>query len=65
MEYRFWDWLSCPACHERDDVKIIAYRTDIALECYECGQQSEYTIGKDVPIHELDIDAIVEAADEG
>ncbi|MFC7216192.1 hypothetical protein ACFQO4_19195 [Saliphagus sp. GCM10025334] len=64
MTYSFWKWLSCPVCDERDDVKMMAYRTDIVLECYECGQMSEYTIGEDIPIHQLDIDAIAERAGE-
>lgn len=65
MEYRFWAWLSCPACDERDDVKMMAHQTDIVLECYECGQISEYTIGEDVPIQDLDIDRILEKTRKG
>lgn len=64
MGYRFWDWLSCPSCDNRDGVKMMAYQTEIAIECYECSQKSEYTIGEDVPVHELDMDALVEDAAE-
>lgn len=64
MEFQFWNWLSCPVCDKRDDVKMMAHQTEIVLECYECGQISEYTIGEDVPIHDLDIDAIIDVANE-
>lgn len=62
MDLRFCQWLSCPGCDERDDVKMMAHQTDLVIECYECGQISEYTIGEDVPIHDLDVDAILEVA---
>ncbi|MFC4437688.1 MULTISPECIES: hypothetical protein [Natrialbaceae] len=64
MVNRFRDWLGCPACNERNDISRMAHRTDIVLECYECGKISEYKIGQDISIHGLDIDAIAEVAKE-
>ncbi|MFC4542803.1 hypothetical protein ACFO5R_12810 [Halosolutus amylolyticus] len=64
MDYRFSEWLRCPSCDEVEDISMMAHKTDIVLECYECGQISEYTVGEDIAIHELDIDAIAEVVDE-
>lgn len=60
MEYEFRDWLACPACDERTDVSILAHDADVVLECYECGLISEFIIGADVTLQNLDTDAIDE-----
>lgn len=65
MVYDFRAWFACPACDEREAVSALAHRTEIVFECYECGQISEYTVGEDVPIRGLDVDAIAEIVDEG
>ena len=64
MSYTFQDWFACPECDERDVVSSFAHRTDIVIECYGCGQISEFTIGEDIPLKNLDTDAIVELAKE-
>ncbi len=64
MRVQFRDWLSCPDCGERDDVQMMAHKTDIVLECYSCGQISEYTVGDDIPLHNLDIEAITDMVSE-
>lgn len=64
MGYGFRDWLSCPDCGERDEARLMAHKTDIVLECYVCGQTSEYTIGEDIPLHNLDIETITDIASE-
>lgn len=61
MEYTFRDWLACPQCDERDDISTFAHQTDIVLECYECGQISEFKIGDDISLQNLDIDAIADS----
>lgn len=43
---------------------MMPHKTDIILECYVCGQTSEYTIGEDIPLHNLDIDAITDIASQ-
>jgi hypothetical protein len=37
---------------------MMAHTTDFVLECYDCGQMSEYTVGSDIPLQNLDIDAV-------
>lgn len=64
MEYTFRNWLACPECNEREDLSTLAHHTDIVLECYECGQISEFVIGKDISLQDLDIDAIATVAEE-
>lgn len=65
VDYRFRDWLSCASCAEDDDIGVLAHSTDIVLECYECGATDEYTIGADVPVTNLDPDAIEDVAQDG
>lgn len=57
----FRKWLRCPEC-EGEDTGILAYRTEIILECYDCGNVEEFELGADVPVHDLDEDAIDAAA---
>jgi len=64
MGVQFRDWLSCPDCGERDDAQMMANKTDIVVECYNCGQIAEYTIGDDIPLHNLDIEAITDIVSE-
>ncbi len=64
MGTQFRDWLGCPECDEREGISMMAHKTDIVLECYDCGTISEYTIGHDISIHGPDIDAIAEVAQE-
>jgi len=59
MAQRFENWLACPECDGRD-VSIMAHKTDIVVECYSCKEVSEFTVGRDIPIHNLDMDAIDE-----
>lgn len=64
-EYQFQEWLSCPACGGDGDVSILAYETDIVIECYGCGMTSEYAIGEDVPVADLDAEEIGQTARDG
>lgn len=64
IAYRFQDWLCCPDCEENSDTGILAYGTDVVIECYDCGMTSEYTIGQDVPVSNLDTDDIDRFTDE-
>lgn len=59
---RFRDWYTCPECDEREGVASLAKGTDIVLECYSCGLTAEYVIGRDIPLDDLDIEAIQEIA---
>ena len=65
LEYRFQEWLSCPACDGDEDVGILAHGTDIVIECYGCSVTSDYTIGDDVPVTNLDVEEIEQAAGDG
>lgn len=65
VDYRFQEWLTCPACEEVEDIGVLAHSTDIVIECYECGVTDEYTIGADVPVTNLDADAIEDVSREG
>lgn len=42
----------------------MAHKTDSVLECYDCGQMSDYVIGRDIPLQNLDIDGGVEIMHE-
>lgn len=64
MGYTFREWISCPACEEREAVSTLAHRTEMVIECYNCGQTSEYVIGKDISLQGLDVEAIIEVANE-
>jgi transcription elongation factor Elf1 len=64
MTYQFQDWFACPECGERDRVSTLAHRTDIVFECYECSQTSEFVIGEDISLRNLDIDAIEDLIDD-
>lgn len=61
---RFDDWLACPECDGDGEVSVLAYRTDLVIECYECGQTAEFRIGSDVPFHNLDERAFAAETDE-
>ena len=61
-EYGFREWLSCPVCDGDGDASILAHGTDIVIECYGCGATSEYAIGEDVPVTNLDTEAIEETS---
>lgn len=64
MEYRFRDWFACPECGGREEVSTLAYDTDIVFECYECGLVSEFVVGEDASLQNLDSDSMREAPDE-
>lgn len=64
MGYEFQDWFACPGCDEQDRVSTLAYKTEIVFECYECGVISEFEIGEDMPLRNLDMNTIAELADE-
>lgn len=64
MGHEFQDWFACPGCGERDGVSSLAHRTEIVFECYECGLVSEFVIGEDISLRNLDVDAIADLADE-
>lgn len=64
MGFQFKDWVRCPECDEREQVKAITFKTDIVFECYECGMISEFTFGEDIPLQNLDTDAMADIADE-
>ena len=57
-DFQFREWLSCPSCDGNTEVSILAHETDIVLECYDCGAISEYEIGRDVPVSNVDQDEI-------
>lgn len=59
----FRKWLVCPDCGG-DDTGILAYRVAIVLECYDCGNVEEFELGNDIPVHELDSEAIESAASD-
>lgn len=58
VDYQFQEWLSCPSCDGASEVSILAHDADIVLECYDCGAVSEYEIGQDVPVSNVDTDEI-------
>lgn len=64
VDHRFQEWLACPACSGNSAVGILAHRTDIVIECYDCGTMSQFTIGRDVPVSNLDVDEIDRFADD-
>lgn len=63
MTDAFRDWLACPACGE-DDVSALAYKTEVVLECRDCGVTSEFVFGEDVPLRDVDQDAVEAVAEE-
>lgn len=64
MTYKFQDWFRCPKCDEHERISALSYKTEIVFECHECGAISEFVIGEDIPLQNLDIDAIAERTDE-
>lgn len=64
MGFTFQDWFGCPECEEQEGVSTLAYKTEIVFECHKCGLVSEFVIGEDLPIQNLDVDTISERADE-
>lgn len=65
MVRRFQDWIACPDCDDGGEASIMANKTDVVIECYSCGAVDEYVIGDDLPIQNLDLEAIEQVADEG
>ncbi|WP_254763256.1 hypothetical protein [Natrinema marinum] len=51
MEFR--NWLRCPACSTAEAVSVLAYGTEVVLECYECGHTGEFTLGRDIPFQDV------------
>lgn len=64
MDYDFQDWFGCPGCDSPEGVSTLAYKTEIVFECHDCGLVSEFAIGEDVSLQNLDIDAIEERTDD-
>lgn len=64
QEHRFREWFACAECDERDGISSLAHGTEIVLECYSCGLISEYAIGRDISLQNLDIDAIEQVAEQ-
>lgn len=64
MGYKFRDWFECPDCEEHEEVSTLAFETQIVFECHECGVTSAFVIGEDLPLRNLDSDAIAERTDE-
>lgn len=62
-EHRFRDWFACPDCGADDGVSSLAHGTEIVFECHSCGLVSEYVIGQDVSLQNLDLAAIKDLAD--
>lgn len=63
-EYRFSDWFACPKCDGRDDVSTLSHKTEMVFECHECGLISEFVIGEDPSLGNLDAKAITELGDK-
>ncbi|WP_436346919.1 hypothetical protein [Natronorubrum sp. FCH18a] len=57
METSFREWLRCPACEHDTEPSVLAFRSAIVLECYDCGLVAEFEMGDDVPFQDLDRDA--------
>ncbi|ELY62074.1 hypothetical protein [Natronolimnohabitans innermongolicus] len=58
IDHQFQAWLTCPDCTGDSGVGILAHGTEIVIECYDCGTSSEFTIGQDVPVSNLDTSEI-------
>ncbi|WP_225335559.1 hypothetical protein [Halomicrobium urmianum] len=56
MTRDFRDWLSCPECGEDGDVSALAYKTDLVLECRNCECTSEFVIGEDAPLRDVEVE---------
>lgn len=63
MTYRFREWLRCPGCGETD-IGVLAHETDVVLECYECGEISEFRLERDVPFVNVDSGADADGSGE-
>ena len=63
-EYRFSDWFACPKCDGRDAVSTLSHKTEMVFECHECGLISEFVIGEDTSLRNLDANAITELGDK-
>lgn len=63
--YTFQDWFRCPECDEQERVSTLSYKTEIIFECHECGTISEFVIGEDISLQNLDADAIEDRTDVG
>lgn len=64
MDYQFHEWFVCPECGEQADVAALAHDAELVFECYECGLISEFDVGEDVPLRNLDADAVAGRSDE-
>ena len=60
MSSDFHDWLACPDCDEPTQISILAYKTELVFQCYECGRISEFVIGEDTPLRGLDPGAVTD-----
>lgn len=63
-EYRFRDWFACPECDGRDDVSTLSHKTEMVFECHECGLISEFVMGEDTSLRNLDANAIAGLGDK-
>lgn len=64
MDHRFRDWFACPECGGQEAVSTLAHETEIVFECHECGLVSEFVIGEDISLQNLDAGAITDRAEE-
>lgn len=62
--YKFRDWFACPECDGRDDVSTLSHKTEMVFECHECGLISEFVIGEDTSLRNLDVSSIEELGDK-
>jgi transcription elongation factor Elf1 len=63
--YPFQDWFRCPECDEQERVSMLPHKTEIIFECHECETISEFVIGEDIPLQNLDFDDIEDRTDDG
>lgn len=61
---KFIDWIICPSCGA-DNIGVLSHDTDMVFECYECGLISEFTIGEDVPLNDLNPEKIRDSEQRG
>lgn len=54
MSHRFSDWLACAECGEQEEVSMLAHRSDFVIECHACGLVSEFRVGENLRIQNVD-----------
>lgn len=54
MSRRFSDWLACPECGGQEEVSMMAHKSDFVIECHGCGLISEFRVGEDMRIQNVD-----------